>query len=50
MVPTALGINPQVTIMAMATRAAFALLGSPPPDEPAPEHMATARAATPVSA
>ena len=37
MVPSALGVKPQITIMALATRAAFALLDAPPPDEPAPE-------------
>jgi choline dehydrogenase-like flavoprotein len=49
MVPTALGVNPQITIMALATRAAFALLGAPAPDEPAPERMAVPRAATPAA-
>jgi choline dehydrogenase-like flavoprotein len=34
-VPSALGVNPQLTIMALATRAAFAALGrTPPEDEP----------------
>ena len=50
MVPSALGVNPQITIMALATRAAFALLGAPAPDEPAPERMAVPRPATPVVA
>jgi choline dehydrogenase-like flavoprotein len=50
MVPSALGVNPQITIMALATRAAFALLGAPPPDEPAPERLAVPRPATPVAA
>ena len=50
MVPSALGVNPQITIMALATRAAFALLGAPAPDEPAPERMAVPRPATPVPA
>jgi choline dehydrogenase-like flavoprotein len=50
MVPSALGVNPQITIMALATRAAFALLGAPAPDEPAPERIAAPRAATPVPA
>jgi choline dehydrogenase-like flavoprotein len=49
-VPSALGVNPQITIMALATRAAFALLDAPRPDEPAPEHMASPHAATPVPA
>jgi len=40
-VPSSLGVNPQITIMALATRLAFALLGAPAPaGEPAPEHMA----------
>src|SRR4051794_3002675 len=50
MVPSALGVNPQITIMALATRAAYALLGAPAPDEPAPEHLAVPRPATPVPA
>jgi len=50
MVPSALGVNPQITIMALATRAAFALLDAPPPDEPAPERMSVPRPATPVAA
>ena len=33
-VPSALGVNPQLTIMAVATWAAFRALGEPPPDEP----------------
>jgi choline dehydrogenase-like flavoprotein len=37
-VPTSLGVNPQLTIMALATRLAYHLLGAPAPhDEPAPE-------------
>ena len=32
-VPGSLGVNPQLTIMALATRAAFAALGRPAPDE-----------------
>ena len=40
-VPTSLGVNPQITIMTLATRLAFHLLGAPPPaGEPAPERMA----------
>jgi choline dehydrogenase-like flavoprotein len=36
-VPSALGVNPQMTIMALATRAAFAVLGrAAPDDEPRP--------------
>jgi choline dehydrogenase-like flavoprotein len=39
-VPTSLGVNPQITIMSLASRLAFHLLGSPAPaDEPAPERM-----------
>jgi choline dehydrogenase-like flavoprotein len=39
-IPTALGVNPQITIMTLATRLAFHLLGAPPPaGEPAPEHL-----------
>jgi GMC oxidoreductase len=34
-VPSALGVNPQMTIMALATRLAFSLLGRPVPDQPA---------------
>ncbi len=33
-VPSALGVNPQLTIMALATRLAFGLLGRPAPDIP----------------
>src|SRR5919202_6485971 len=34
-VPSSLGVNPQITIMALATRLAYTLLGAPPPhDEP----------------
>lgn len=41
-VPTALGVNPQITIMTLATRQAFHLLGATPPEEPpAPERVAT---------
>jgi len=41
-VPSSLGVNPQITIMALATRLAFGLLGSPAPEhEPHPEHIAT---------
>jgi choline dehydrogenase-like flavoprotein len=39
-VPTALGVNPQITIMALATRLAFHLLREPAPaGEPAPERL-----------
>jgi choline dehydrogenase-like flavoprotein len=40
-VPSALGVNPQITIMALATRLAFHLLRKPAPtDEPRPERIA----------
>jgi choline dehydrogenase-like flavoprotein len=40
-VPSSLGVNPQITIMALATRIAFGIAGKPPPaDEPQPEHIA----------
>ncbi len=39
-VPGALGVNPQITIMTLATRLAFHLLGAPAPaGEPAPERL-----------
>jgi choline dehydrogenase-like flavoprotein len=40
-VPSSLGVNPQITIMALATRIAFKLAGrSAPSDEPRPERIA----------
>jgi choline dehydrogenase-like flavoprotein len=40
-VPSSLGVNPQITIMALASRLAFHLLGrSAPEDEPEPESIA----------
>jgi choline dehydrogenase-like flavoprotein len=46
-VPGALGVNPQLTIMALATRAAFRALGTaPPPDEPDSETIGRAPALT----
>jgi choline dehydrogenase-like flavoprotein len=40
-VPSSLGVNPQITIMALATRIAFTIAGRPAPsDEPRPEHIA----------
>jgi choline dehydrogenase-like flavoprotein len=40
-VPSALGVNPQITIMALATRLAYHLLGAPPPEhEPQPARIA----------
>ena len=48
-VPSALGVNPQLTIMALATRLAYHLLGKDAPvDEPAPEHMAEPKSKAPV--
>jgi choline dehydrogenase-like flavoprotein len=42
-VPSSLGVNPQLTIMALATRAAFAALGRPAPgDEPESESLGRA--------
>ena len=42
-VPSALGVNPQLTIMALATRLAFSLLGTPVPPEPERETLPVAR-------
>ena len=43
-VPSSLGVNPQITIMALATRLAYHLLGAPAPaDEPPPERIAEPR-------
>jgi choline dehydrogenase-like flavoprotein len=43
-VPSSLGVNPQITIMTLATRLAYDLLGKPAPhDEPAPTAMAKPR-------
>ncbi|HKG16288.1 MAG TPA: GMC family oxidoreductase [Solirubrobacteraceae bacterium] len=43
-VPTSLGVNPQITIMALSSRMAFALLGLPSPvGEPRPERIARPR-------
>jgi choline dehydrogenase-like flavoprotein len=43
-VPSSLGVNPQITIMGLATRLAYHLLGAPPPaDEPEPEAIARPR-------
>jgi choline dehydrogenase-like flavoprotein len=43
-VPSSLGVNPQITIMALATRIAFKLAGRPAPsDEPRPERIAEPR-------
>jgi choline dehydrogenase-like flavoprotein len=43
-VPSSIGVNPQITIMALATRIAYAIAGKPPPqEEPEPEHIAAPR-------
>lgn len=43
-VPSSLGVNPQITIMALATRLAYHLLGlAPPVEEPEPESIAAPR-------
>ena len=43
-VPSSLGVNPQITIMALSTRLAFNLLGQAPPlGEPEPESIARPR-------
>ena len=50
-VPSALGVNPQLTIMALATRAAFrATERAAPHDEPHPETVGRAFARVPVPA
>jgi choline dehydrogenase-like flavoprotein len=47
-VPSSLGVNPQITIMALATRLGFHLLGAPAPaHEPEPESMARPRITRP---
>ncbi|MFL5779891.1 MAG: GMC family oxidoreductase N-terminal domain-containing protein [Thermoleophilaceae bacterium] len=47
-VPSSIGVNPQITIMALATRAAFRILGQAPPrDEPEPEAIAQPRITRP---
>jgi choline dehydrogenase-like flavoprotein len=46
-VPSSLGVNPQVTIMALATRIAFGIAGkSAPLDEPHPERIARPKVST----
>ena len=43
-VPSSIGVNPQLTIMALSTRLAYSLLGKPAPhDEPEPEAYARPR-------
>jgi choline dehydrogenase-like flavoprotein len=50
-VPSALGVNPQLTIMALATRAAFRAAGrGAPHGEPEPESVGRAFARVPVAA
>lgn len=45
-IPGSPGVNPQITIMALAARTAFSLLGrSAPVNEPEPEHIAQVRSA-----
>jgi choline dehydrogenase-like flavoprotein len=45
-VPSSIGVNPQITIMTLATRLAYHLLAKPAPDdEPEPEAMARPRIA-----
>jgi choline dehydrogenase-like flavoprotein len=47
-VPSSIGVNPQITIMALATRLAYHLLEKPPPDdEPEPESIAQPRITRP---
>jgi choline dehydrogenase-like flavoprotein len=47
-VPSSIGVNPQITIMALATRLAYGILGAPPPhDEPEPEAIARPRITRP---
>ena len=46
-IPSSLGVNPQITIMALATRLAYKLLGkAAPADEPEPEKIAQPRITT----
>jgi choline dehydrogenase-like flavoprotein len=47
-IPSSIGVNPQITIMALATRLAYALLGkAAPDDEPEPESIARPRITQP---
>jgi choline dehydrogenase-like flavoprotein len=47
-VPSSIGVNPQITIMALATRLAYHLLNaSPPSGEPEPESIAQPRITKP---
>ena len=47
-IPSSIGVNPQITIMALATRLAYGLLDKPAPvDEPEPESIAQPRISRP---
>jgi GMC oxidoreductase len=47
-IPSSIGVNPQITIMALATRLAYHLLDKPAPDdEPEPESIARPRITQP---
>jgi choline dehydrogenase-like flavoprotein len=47
-VPSSIGVNPQLTIMALSTRLAYTLLGKPAPvDEPEPHSYARPRITRP---
>jgi len=47
-IPSSIGVNPQITIMALATRLAYQLLDKPAPDdEPEPESIARPRITQP---
>jgi choline dehydrogenase-like flavoprotein len=47
-IPSSIGVNPQITIMALATRLAYGLLGKAAPvDEPEPESIAQPRITRP---
>ncbi len=47
-IPSSIGVNPQITIMALATRLAYQLLDKPAPDdEPEPESIAKPRITQP---
>jgi len=47
-IPSSIGVNPQITIMALATRLAYRLLGkAAPDDEPEPESIARPRITQP---
>jgi choline dehydrogenase-like flavoprotein len=47
-IPSSIGVNPQITIMALATRLAYGLLGkAAPADEPEPESIAQPKISRP---